>query len=189
MLSERAPSDAECVIFELILNLTLDHGPDTPSAKATILRAEAGDLMGAAVGAGIAEINGSHGGAQDALMEILLRIHSGGATPSSIVAEHKAAGKRIPGYGHRIYTVDPRTTQIFDALRTHHMGEDYRASVESIQKEIEAQLGKDLPINVDSAIAVALLSFGWPPSLGSVIFIIARTVGLCAHYSNNQKKV
>lgn len=189
VLAERKPSDAECKIFELILNLTIDHGTDTPSAKATIARAEAGDLMGAAVGAGIAEINGSHGGAQDALMEILLKIHAGDTTPEAVVAEHKAHGKRIPGYGHRIYTTDPRTTQIFELLETNHMGAEYRASVEAIQKEIERQLGKQLPINVDSAIAVALLLFEWPPSLGSAIFIIARTVGLCGHYSNNQKKV
>ena len=189
VLAERKPSDAECKIFELILNLTIDHGPDTPSVKATLARAEAGDLMGAAVGAGITEINGSHGGAQDALMEILLKIHSGETTPEAVVAEYKAQGKRIPGYGHRIYTVDPRAIQIFDALRTHSMGENYRASVEAMQQEIKLQLGKDLPINVDGAIAVALLLFGWPPSLGSAIFIIARTVGLCGHYSNNQKKI
>ena len=153
------------------------------------MRAAAGDLMGTAVGAGITEINGSHGGAQDALMEILVKIHRGETTPEAIVASHKAEGKRIPGYGHRIYTTDPRTTQIFELLERHHMGTDYRASVEAIQQEIERQLGKQLPINVDSAIAVALLSFGWSPSLGSAIFIIARTVGLCGHYTNNYKQV
>lgn len=189
VLSGNTPTEAECKLFELILNLTIDHGPDTPSAKATIAHAESGEYMGVAVGAGIAEINGSHGGAQDALMVVLLRIHAGETTPEAVVAEHKALGARVPGYGHRIYTTDPRTTQIFEMLATYNMGADFRTSVEKIQKEIKAQLGKELPINVDSAIAVALLSFGWPPSLGSAIFIVARTVGLCGHYSNNKKKV
>lgn len=189
LLCERAPTDAEHALFELVLNLTIDHGPDTPSAKVTIEKAQNGETMGVAVGAGIAEINGVHGGAQDALMDILALINTGIATPASIVKEYAAAGKRIPGYGHRIYTVDPRTTQIFEALLHHNMGASYRESAETIQKEIEAQLGKKLPINIDGAIAVVLSSFGWPPTYGTAVFIIARTAGLCGHYINKRKLV
>lgn len=188
LLSEREPTAAESEIFELILNLSIDHGPDAPSATKTIEKAQSGDLMGVAVGAGIAEINGVHGGAQDALMEILLAIESGSTTPEAVVKEQTAIGNRIPGYGHRMYKIDPRTTQIFAALENHNLGTTYRNSAEMLQKEIESQLGKQLPINIDGAIAVALCVFGITPSSATAVFIIARTAGLCGHYINNRKQ-
>lgn len=187
LISEREPTTQELVLFELILNLSIDHGPDAPSAQATIERAQTGEHMGSAVGEGIAEINDVHGGAQNALMEILFQIDSGTATPASIVTDYKAAGKRLPGYGHRIYSTDPRTTQIFAALEGHDLATAYRKNVEAIQTEIISQLGKQLPINIDGAIAVVLASFGWPASYGSAVFIIARAAGLCGHYINNRK--
>jgi len=52
-------------------------------------------------------------------------------------------------------------------------------------KELEAQKGKKLPLNIDGAIAVALCSFGWDSKLGKAVFLIARTPGLCGQYLTN----
>jgi citrate synthase len=182
LLTDREPTPAEHDIIERILCLTIDHGPDTPSAKVVRERASAGMGIGTAVAAGIETINEIHGGAQDALMPLLYAIHNGQSSPEAIVREYAARGDRIPGFGHRIYTVDPRTTCIFDALTHHGYDTGFRAHAEALKEQIEQQLGKRLPINVDGGIAVALCEFGMQPPAGSALFIIARTAGLCGQY-------
>ena len=75
-LSEKTPTEQESKLFELILNLSIDHGPDTPSATKVIETAKSGLTISQAVAAGITEINDTHGGAAEPLMEILYQIQS-----------------------------------------------------------------------------------------------------------------
>ncbi len=74
LLSEKVPTEAELKVFELILNLSIDHGPDTPSAVKVIEAAKTGKNISEAVSEGIEQINDVHGGAQEKLMEILYEI-------------------------------------------------------------------------------------------------------------------
>src|SRR3989344_4634155 len=63
MLTEREPSEAEVKLLNLILNLSADHGPNAPSAAATISATKEGKTMGESVGAGMDQIGDRHGGA------------------------------------------------------------------------------------------------------------------------------
>ena len=74
MLTERAPSEAEVKLLNLILNLSSDHGPNAPSAVATIAATKEGKTMGESIGMGMAQIGDRHGGAGGPLMEILYKI-------------------------------------------------------------------------------------------------------------------
>ncbi|MEK7551839.1 MAG: citrate/2-methylcitrate synthase [Patescibacteria group bacterium] len=187
LLAEREPSKDELSIFELILNISIDHGPDTPSAKAVIEKAKGGENIGEAVASGMREINDVHGGAQEALMPILYKIVKEKLSAENIVKEFVENKKRLPGFGHRLYKDnDPRAELIITTLVENGLGEDYVAASRALQKSLKDITGKTLPLNIDGAIAVALCAFGLPPSLGKPIFMIARTPGLCAHYLNNK---
>lgn len=197
LLSEKVPTDEEFKVFELILNLSIDHGPDTPSAVKVIEEAKNGESISEAVSEGIEQINDVHGGAQEKLMEILYGIRDKQSLRSKdlkryeisgLVEEYLKEGKRMPGYGHRIYKdVDPRAQLILKVLSEEckFQSQEFVNIAMEIEKELEIQKGSKLPLNIDGAIAVALCTFGWPSKLGKAVFIVARTPGLCGQYLNN----
>lgn len=186
LLSEKVPTDFELEVFELILNLSIDHGPETPSALQTIEAAKGGKTISEAIAAGILQINDAHGGAIEPAMELFYRIRNEGLDIASLVKEYFAHGKRIAGYGHRLYKdEDPRAQLILNKLQLAKQGAEFIAIAKKIETEIEKEKGKKIPLNIDGAIAVALCTFGWQPDLGKAVFIIARTPGLCGQYLNN----
>jgi len=185
MLTEREASEAEVKLLDLILDLSVDHGPHAPSAVAAIAVAKEGKTMGESVGAGMAQIGDRHGGAGGPLMELMYRINKGESS-ADVVKEVLAEGKRLPGMGHRVYKdQDPRAQLIMNTAIENGIGEEYVKIVNELRDELEKQSGKSLPINIDGAIAAVFCGFGLKPELGIAIFIIARTPGLCAHFINN----
>lgn len=190
LLSEKTPTDSELKIFELILNLSIDHGPDTPSAVKIIEAAKSGKTISEALSVGILEINDIHGGAIEPAMSILINLKDQSANwrtnAKVLVSEYLEKGERMPGFGHRIYKdFDPRTQLILDTLKENGFSEEYINVANELENELEKQKGTKLPLNIDGAIAVALCSFGWEPKLGKAVFIIARTPGLCGQFLNN----
>lgn len=187
LLSEKSPSLGQLGIFDLILNLSIDHGPDTPSAKEVIEKAKEGESLSKALAEGIEEINDTHGGAGEGAMKVFYTIAEGQTTPAEFVKKCLKSDIKIPGYGHRLYKdKDPRAMLILEKLSSDL--EESKTFVEiatTIQEELNSQSGKKLPLNIDGAIAVALCSFGWQPILGKAVFIIARTPGLVAHFIEN----
>ena len=187
MLSENKPKNNQLNVFEIILNLAIDHGPDTPSAVRTIGAALNKKSVSDSVADGIKQINDAHGGAIEPAMELQYKLNKNKFSVEQIVKTYVKSKKRLPGYGHRLYKdYDPRTDIIFNNIKTDE-GENYINLARRLEKELENSKGKLFPINIDGAIAVALCSFGWSPKLGKVVFIIARTPGLCAHYLNNKE--
>ena len=185
LLSERAPSPSESKIFNLILNLSIDHGPDAPSAKATIKSALSGEAIGKAVAKGIEEINDTHGGAGEKAMEMFYEIARKEKTPADFVKKALSNDEKIYGYGHRIYKKDPRAEAILELLQKENTGEDYILIAREVELALLAEKGINLPINIDGAMAVAFCSFGLEPKLAKAVFIISRTAGLCGHFLNN----
>jgi citryl-CoA lyase len=185
LLSEKVPTEAELKIFELILNLSIDHGPDTPSAVKVIEEAKKGETISEAVSEGIEEINDVHGGAQEKLMEVLYQVNSGQLTVGSLITEYLKEGKRLAGFGHRIYkTEDPRAQLILNTLKGNGFSSEFIQIATELEKELANQKGNKLPLNIDGAIAVVLCTLGWDPKLGKAVFIIARTPGLCGQFLN-----
>lgn len=185
VLTSEKPSPEKLSIFELILNLTIDHGPDTPSTVELIKSAKAGKSMSESLAAAIMQIGDRHGGAAEPGMEFLYRIKNEQLNVHDLVKEYLDNHKVIGGFGHRIYKIDPRAELIFNKLKAAGLGDEYIEIMHEIEKELELQKGKHLPINIDGAIAVAFCSFGFEPRLGKAIFFIARTPGLLAHFLNN----
>ncbi len=192
-LSERIPNSEELKIFDLILNLSIDHGPDTPSAVATLKKAEDGGTISKSVAAGIEQINDVHGGAIEPLMKLLYRIREMkqggcdlGLAMLDIVNEYLKEDKKIPGFGHRIYKdKDPRAELIIKKLNEFKLGQEFPEIIFVLEGTIKMKIEKNIPLNIDGAIAVALCSMGFDSKVGKAFFIIARTPGLCAQYLNN----
>lgn len=185
LLTEREPSEAETKLLDLILNLSIDHGPNSPSGVETIKAAKEGKTMGESVGLGLGQIGDRHGGAGGPLMEIMYRVKREGVRVKEIVEEYLKNDKRIPGLGHRVYKdKDPRAQLIMNTTVENGIGKEYVKIVNDLRDELEKQTGKALPVNIDGAIAAVLCGFGLDPKLGIAVFIIARTPGLCGQFLN-----
>ncbi len=183
LLSERAPTKAQAKIFELILNISIDHGSETPSAVKTIEVAKAGASISEAVAAGLIEINDRHGGAIEPAMEFFYGLKDQDANQTA--KDYLDNKKIIAGYGHRIYKeVDPRSELILKTLQAENLGQEWIDLAQAVQQAIADQKGTTLPLNIDGAIAVVLCTFGWEPKLAKAVFISARIPGLCGQFLN-----
>src|SRR5204863_1578190 len=117
-------------LMDAMLVASIDHGATPPSALAARTVASTGASLSASVAAGIMSINQHHGGAIEDCARHLKRI-ADRATRESIsmdeaasrtLAEMREKGERMPGFGHRYHTKDPRTARLFELA--HEAGVD-----------------------------------------------------------------
>jgi citrate synthase len=183
------PSEAEGRVMDAILVSSVDHGATPPSALAARTVASGGAPLTAGIAAGIMAINQHHGGAIEGCMRVLLdavdrRQRSSReslAVARELIAEYRAQGKRVPGYGHRIHSEDPRTGRLFAIAQETGVAGEHVEMAQAVGQALAEALGKALPINVDGGVAALLCDMGFPPEIGNGIFAISRTVGLTAH--------
>lgn len=188
LLSGKTPTSSELKLFEVVLNLSIDHGPETPSAIETIKSAQGGKTISEAVAAGILQINDQHGGAIEPAMELFYKIKKSNLGIRKVIVDYLIKDLRMPGFGHRIYEIDPRSQLLFKLAEGKGISQEYIDLAQEIEKELGALKGKKIPVNIDGAIAAILCSFGWDSKLGKAVFIIARTPGLCGQFLNNSEK-
>lgn len=193
ILRGELPSEKVGRLMDAILAASIDHGATPPSALASRTVASTGAPLSAAVAAGIMAINRFHGGAIEdcarQLRDIIQRCeHTGNAltqVAESVLAEMKASGHRMSGFGHRIHTNDPRARRLFELARDADVDGDCIRCAEAIE-EVFSNSGKRLPLNVDGAIAAVLADLGFEAPVMNGLFMIARSAGLVAHVVEEQ---
>jgi citrate synthase len=167
---------------------SIDHGPSAPSVLAARNAASTGAPLAACVASGVLAINRFHGGAIEdcarAILEVLGRAEAKAcsveAATDEVLAEYKQRKYRVPGFGHRLHTADPRTKRLFELAEEAGVCGKHVRACRQIEAGLAKQLGKPLPINVDGAIAAVLLELGFEPELMNGFFIMARVPGLIA---------
>jgi citrate synthase len=139
--------------------------------------------MHSAISAGLASLKGPlHGGANRKVMEMLEEI-GGPERVKAYIDSMLATGKRIMGFGHRVYkTEDPRSRH----LRNYSEKLCHRAGCEhfyEISHHIEQLVLKRKGIrpNVDFYSATVQETLGIPKEFFTCIFAVARTAGWIAH--------
>jgi len=187
-LKGELPSEAHGKLMDAILVSSVDHGVTPPSALAARTVASGGAPLTSAIAAGILAINRHHGGAIEGSMRMLIELvaYKREKGVDAITAarqkmeEFRAQKVRVPGYGHRLHTQDPRTERLFALAEELGVAGEYVEMAHALRQAMKESLGKDLPMNVDGAIAVMLCEMGFPPELGNGFFAISRAVGLTA---------
>lgn len=192
----RLPDDRERRLLNAILSASCDHGPGAPSCATARLAASGNrQSYSAAIAAGILAIGNEHGGAGEQCMELI----AGGVARANeraipletaaaeIVAEARAHGRRLPGLGHRVHTVDPRVEVLFGLARIDNHDADGVRFVRALQASAAAAF-KELPINIDGALAALLYDMGFSPAAGKLLFIIARVAGLTAEVAEEYSR-
>lgn len=186
VLRGELPGAAVGLLMEAMLVASIDHGVTPPSTLSVRNAATTGAPLNACIAAGALAVNRHHGGAVEDCMRLLARGaarvqagESAGAVAQALMAEEKAAGRRLPGFGHRIHTDDPRSHRLLALAREAGAAGPSVAVAEAIVAALAAS-GKPLPLNVDGAIAAVLADLGFAPELANGFFILARTAGWIA---------
>jgi citryl-CoA lyase len=187
ILRGELPGAAVGHVMEAMLVASIDHGVTPPSTLAVRNAASTGAPLNACIAAGALAVNRHHGGAVEDCMKLLERsaaqVAQGEAlavAAAALVAGERAAGRRLPGWGHRVHTDDPRTRRLLDLAREAGVAGTHVELAEAVADEL-SRGGRPLPLNVDGAIAAVLADLGFPPPLANGFFILARTAGWMAH--------
>ncbi|MFC5590498.1 citrate synthase [Sporosarcina soli] len=183
MITGKKPTNLEASIFDQSLLLYSEHEMPNSTFTARVIASTLSDIYGALTGA-VASLKGNlHGGANEAVMHMLLG--AGSVEAFETLLEKRLQNKeKIMGFGHRVYMkkIDPRALVMKDELKAlcELKGDDllYRMC-EAGEKVMEREKG--LYPNLDYYAAPVYSMLGIPIPLFTPIFFGARTVGLCAH--------
>lgn len=185
ILKGELPTKAEAALMNAILVSSIDHGASPPSVLGTRTVVSGGNSLNAAIAGGVLVIGDTHGGAIEQSAKILQewakKDGSADALANQIVGWLEQTRKRMPGFGHRLHNVDPRTGKLFEIAARHGYSGKHIELCKALEKALAAKTGKSLPINVDGAIAAVISDMGFDWRLGKGFFIISRVPGLLAH--------
>ncbi len=178
--------------LDLIFLLHADHEQNCSTATVRMV-ASAQANMFACAAAGVCALWGPlHGGANQAVIEMLQEIHRTGDDGSKFItaAKDKTSGKRLMGFGHRVYkNYDPRAKIIKKAcdelLETLHIDDpllDIAKRLEEAAIHDPYFVERKLYPNVDFYSGIIMRAVGIPLEMFTVIFAIGRMPGWIANF-------
>jgi len=178
--------------LDTIFILHADHEQNA-STSTVRLAGSSGANPFACIAAGIACLWGpAHGGANEAALKMLMEIGTVDRIPEYVAkAKDKNSGFRLMGFGHRVYkNYDPRAKAmqvqahaVLDELGLH---DDPLLKVaielEKIALSDPYFIEKKLYPNIDFYSGITLKALGFPTSMFTALFALARTVGWIAQW-------
>ena len=178
--------------MEKIFILHADHEQNA-STSTVRLAGSSGANPFACIAAGIACLWGpAHGGANEAALNMLREIGTVDRIPEFIArAKNKDDPFRLMGFGHRVYkNYDPRAkvmqktaSDVLDKLGLNDPVLDVARELEHIALNDPYFIDKKLYPNVDFYSGVILSAIGFPTTMFTVLFALARTTGWVAQWN------
>jgi citrate synthase len=178
--------------LDRIFILHADHEQNA-STSTVRLASSSGANPFASIAAGIACLWGpAHGGANEAALNMLRQIGRPERIPEYIArAKDKDDPFRLMGFGHRVYkNYDPRAKvmketadQVLDRLGVDDPVFDVARELEQIALRDEYFIEKKLYPNVDFYSGIILSAIGFPTTMFTALFALARTAGWVAQWN------
>jgi citrate synthase len=182
--------------LDLIFILHADHEQNCSTSTVRMVASAQANLFASAA-AGVCALWGPlHGGANQAVIEMLSDIHRSGDNGSRFIAaaKEKGSGKKLMGFGHRIYkNYDPRARIIKKACDSLLVALNVNDPLLDIAKRMEEAALSDayfverkLYPNVDFYSGIIMRALNIPTEMFTVIFAIGRMPGWIAHFKEIQ---
>ena len=178
--------------LDLIFLLHADHEQNCSTSTVRMIASSRANLFACAAGGVCALWGPLHGGANQAVIEMLEQIHRDGDDGSRFItaAKDKKSGKRLMGFGHPVYrNFNPRAKIIGKACEDVLKKLGINDPLLEIAKKLEEAALKDdyflsrkLYPNVDFYSGIIMRALGIPTSMFTVIFAIGRTPGWIANW-------
>lgn len=178
--------------LEMIFILHADHEQNCSTSTVRMVGSSQANLY-ASISSGICALWGPlHGGANQAVIEMLTEMHAEGVNPKVFLekVKNKVEGTRLMGFGHRVYkNFDPRARILKEQCDIVLKKLGINDPLLNLAKELEQQALKDpyfaerkLYPNVDFYSGIILRAIGIPMNMFTVIFAIGRMPGWIAHW-------
>jgi citrate synthase len=178
--------------LERLLILHEDHEQNASTSTVRLVGSTQANLF-ASISAGINALYGPlHGGANEAVLDMLASIKASGEGVQRFVerVKNKEDGVKLMGFGHRVYkNYDPRAKlvkesadAVLDALGVTDDLLDIAKELEQIALDDDYFIQRKLYPNVDFYTGVIYKAMGFPTRMFTVLFAIGRLPGWIAHW-------
>ncbi len=174
----KLPDKIQREIARQIIILTADHGPAVAGAYTTILATSAGLALPQAVSAGVQMVGPRFGGA------------AGQAAKNFIAKVGANDTKLYPGFGHKVFSKskpDVRVAQLVKFAKKNLPKTPNLDFALAVEQDL-LKKNEKLILNIDGAIGAILLDLGFPIEGIDGFFVLARTIGLIAHYIDQKQR-
>ncbi|HNY28301.1 MAG TPA: citrate/2-methylcitrate synthase, partial [Candidatus Sumerlaeota bacterium] len=176
--------------LRLILVLHADHEQNCSTSTVRMVGSSGANLYASAA-AGVCALWGPrHGGANQAVLEMLESIQKQGLTVTQVIEKVKAREFKLMGFGHRIYkNYDPRAKilkkacdDMLNAMGIHDEQLEIAKQLEEAALQDPFFIERKLYPNVDFYSGIILKAIGIPLNMFTVMFAIGRMPGWVAHW-------
>lgn len=193
LLKGELPSSKESKMLNYILVSFCDHGVTSPSTQTSRLIASSGSPLNVSLSGGLLSFGKNHAGAIERSMNLFQNIFNDDIykdldyfsdlkieeIANDIVSNYLENNKKVPGFGHRYHTKDPRGSKLMDLAKEEgFVGKHVKLAL-AIEKILFEKKG--IHINVDGANGAILSDMEFSSSIGFGIFMIGRIPGIIAH--------
>ena len=176
--------------LNVLLILHADHEQNCSTSTVRMVGSSQANLY-AAISAGVSALWGPlHGGANQAVIDMLREIRDEGGDCNAFMEHVKSRDRRLMGFGHRVYkNFDPRAMilkKYADHLLPHLEIEDELFDIARRLEEValsdEYFIERKLYPNVDFYSGIIYRAMGIPTSMFTVMFVLGRLPGWIAHW-------
>ena len=192
LLTGEEPTPEQREFLDLLLVAIAEHGmmPTNVAARMT-LAADPGALQGA-VAAGILGAGPVLLGTSEECAKLLAGARARGGDPAeagrAVAAEIRAAGGKVPGFGHPVHKpLDPRAERILAVAAEREVAGEHVALAHAIRDGVAEAWGRPLVMNVSMPIAAVMLDLGFDAATVKSVPILARTASLLAHLAEERE--
>ena len=190
MVSGKEPDPIAARALDTYWVTMIDHGMNASTFAARVIASTRSDMVSAITGA-IGALKGPlHGGAPGPVLDMLMDIRTA-ENAEDWVRRELSAGRRIMGFGHRVYKVlDPRAEVLAQVaedmagavLHDRKLFDLAREVEKTVQRVLDdVKPGRNLKTNVEFYTALVLQAIGLHPATFVAMFACGRCAGWCAH--------
>jgi citrate synthase len=190
MVHDREPDSRAARALDTYWVTVIDHGMNASTFAARVIASTRSDMVSAVTGAVGALKGPLHGGAPGPVLDMLVDIGTA-ENAEAWLRNELAHGRRIMGFGHRVYKVrDPRADVLSRVaeelggagLENRKLYELARAAEKTALRVLEEHKpGRNLKTNVEFYTALVLQALGLQPKQFVALFACGRVAGWCAH--------
>ncbi len=184
--------------LNLLLILHADHEQNCSTSTVRMVGSSGANLF-ASISAGISALWGPlHGGANQAVIEMLEAIQADGGGYQKFVdlAKKKDSGFRLMGFGHRVYkNFDPRSRilkkaadEVLAELGVHDPMLEIAKGLEEVALRDDYFIERKLYPNVDFYSGILYRAMGIPTNMFTVMFALGRLPGWIAHWKEMREQ-
>ncbi|MFM9134321.1 MAG: citrate synthase [bacterium] len=178
--------------LNMLLLLHADHEQNCSTSTVRLVGSSHANMF-ASVSAGINALFGPlHGGANQAVLEMLEGIHASGGGVNTFIRQvkNREDGVRLMGFGHRVYkNYDPRAAlvkqaayQVFESLDVKDPLLDIALRLEEVALADDFFVSRRLYPNVDFYTGLIYKAMGFPTRMFTVLFALGRLPGWIAQW-------